>query len=72
MMKIISNQKYLFNPEVATKELFEFAYRIVATRSFGYLGPTTMLIPFADCINHRNHDAEYDFYNYKIHNTGLV
>ena len=51
--------------------MYEYAYRLVATRSFGYLGPTTMMIPFADCINHQNHDAEYDSYHHGLQNKPI-
>ena len=37
-----------------TKEIFDWAFQFVASRSFGWGLPSTSLVPLADAFNHRD------------------
>ena len=43
--------------EGLTRELFDDVYEMVVSRCFGWSLPGTMIIPFADCLNHHNSDT---------------
>ena len=59
-------QKY---PEYGgvTKALFEEVYDMVVSRCFGWQLPGTMVIPFADCLNHYNSDTQFEMFNPFFH-----
>lgn len=42
------------------KTIFIRAFTSVVTRCFGWGLPKTMMVPFADCINHHNVDSTYE------------
>ena len=42
------------------RELYIRAFDSVVTRCFGWGLPCTMMVPFADCINHHNVDSSYE------------
>lgn len=42
------------------RELYVRAFDSVVTRCFGWGLPCTMMVPFADCINHHNVDSSYE------------
>lgn len=42
------------------KTVFIRAFTSVVTRCFGWGLPKTMMVPFADCINHHNVDSTYE------------
>ena len=44
----------------ALRELYVRAFDSVVTRCFGWGLPCTMMVPFADCINHHNVDSSYE------------
>lgn len=49
------------------KEYYDFAFNSTVTRCFGWGLPKTMMVPFADCINHHNMDSTYELINTKLH-----
>ncbi len=53
--------------EEALKNVFIKAFVSVVTRCFGWGLPKTMVIPFADCINHHNVDSTYELLHQKFH-----
>ena len=50
-----------FKMNLITKELYNWAYKTVYTRCYGWGLPSTMLIPLADCINHNIVNTSYNF-----------
>lgn len=53
--------------EAELKEVFTKAFISIVTRCFGWGLPKTMVIPFADCINHHNVDSTYELIHTKYH-----
>lgn len=49
------------------KALFTKCFVSVVTRCFGWGLPKTMIIPFADSINHHNVDSTYEMIHVKYH-----
>ena len=49
------------------KTIFIKAFVSVVTRCFGWGLPKTMIIPFADCINHHNVDSTYELIHIPFH-----
>jgi len=49
------------------KQVFLISFIGVITRCFGWGLPTTMVVPFADCINHHNVDSNYEMIHRKWH-----
>lgn len=49
------------------KDLFLKSFVSVVTRCFGWGLPKTLMIPFADCINHHNVDSTYEMFIPKYH-----
>lgn len=45
------------------------AYKMVVSRCFGWSLPCTMMIPFADCLNHFTTDTQYEVYHKNLHQT---
>lgn len=57
-------------PGISDESNYEFIHKTfvnafisVVTRCFGWGLPNTMLIPYADCINHNNVDSTYELVN---------
>ena len=50
-----------------TKELFVKMYNYACTRCFGWTLPDTMMVPFADFLNHLPIDTNYDVYSKHFH-----
>ena len=50
-----------FPPADFTFEIFVFAWYTIQARAFGRRLPWTALVPFADCLNHKNVQTKYDF-----------
>ena len=50
-----------------TKELFLRMYNYACTRCFGWTLPDTMMVPFADFLNHLPIDTNYDVYSKHFH-----
>mmetsp|Transcript_2543 Transcript_2543/g.3535 ORF Transcript_2543/g.3535 Transcript_2543/m.3535 type:complete len:313 (-) Transcript_2543:1488-2426(-) len=50
-----------------TRELFDRFYNFACTRCFGWTLPSTMMVPFADFMNHLPIDNEYNVYNKESH-----
>ena len=46
-----------FNLEAWSRKLFDKAFTTVVTRCFGWSMPSTMLVPFADNMNHHVIDS---------------
>ena len=53
--------------EPELKAIFTKAFVSIVTRCFGWGLPKTMVIPFADCINHHNVDSTYELLHLKYH-----
>jgi len=53
------------------KEIYKKAFVSVVTRCFGWGLPKTMIVPFADCINHHNVDSTYEMIHTKYHRAFL-
>ena len=49
------------------KERFLRSFISVVTRCFGWGLPKTMVVPFADCINHHNVDSTYEMFKPEWH-----
>jgi hypothetical protein len=41
------------------REIFDFCYGVVMTRCFGWGLPETMLVPFADFLNHHSNGVHH-------------
>ena len=50
-----------------TRQLFDEVYEMVVSRCFGWSLPGTMIIPFADCLNHHNSDTQFELFNKVFH-----
>ena len=48
-------------------ESFQFAWFCIQARAFGRRLPWTAMVPFADCLNHKNVQTKYD---YHVENNG--
>ncbi len=55
---VLTHSKHF--PEKLTYELFLEAYNVVTTRCFGWGLPATMIVPFADFLNHTD-DSVYHY-----------
>lgn len=53
--------------EAELREVFLKAFISIVTRCFGWGLPKTMVVPFADCINHHNVDSTYEMIHTKYH-----
>uniref|UniRef100_K3X8I1 SET domain-containing protein n=1 Tax=Globisporangium ultimum (strain ATCC 200006 / CBS 805.95 / DAOM BR144) TaxID=431595 RepID=K3X8I1_GLOUD len=58
----------VFPREQYTRDKFAFAWKTIQARTFGRRLPWTALVPFADCLNHRNVATKYDF---NVDNNGM-
>jgi len=68
MMKENKYEEYFpgcTDPEKETelKSIFLVSFINVITRCFGWGLPKTMVVPFADCINHHNVDSNYEMFS---------
>lgn len=50
-----------------TREIFLQMYNYACTRCFGWTLPSTMMVPFADFMNHLPVDTSYDVYSKHSH-----
>ncbi len=57
--------------EQEMKDTFDKAFVSVVTRCFGWGLPKTMVVPFADCINHHNVDSTYELIHNRFHKAFL-
>jgi hypothetical protein len=59
----------LFPPEEFSFENFVFSWYTIQARAFGRRLPWTALVPFADCLNHKNVQTKYDYNMVESTNT---
>ncbi len=55
-----------------TVEKYHRAFTIVVTRCFGWSLPSTMLMPYADCLNHFHIDSQYEVFQKELHYKKLT
>jgi hypothetical protein len=52
-----------------TKELWLKMYNLACTRCFGWTLPSTMMVPFADFLNHLPIDTQFEVFNLQHQNA---
>jgi hypothetical protein len=55
--------------EGITKELWLKMYNLACTRCFGWTLPSTMMVPFADFLNHLPIDTQFEVFNLQHSNA---
>jgi hypothetical protein len=65
--KILEKYPKIFSQETLNFDLFEWAYCISVTRTFGSDLPSGTLMPMADNFNHNNCMNNWELINKKLH-----
>ena len=60
------NDKCTPETEISLEKGYMRAFASVVTRCFGWSLPCTMVVPFADFINHHNVDSSYEMVSSKF------
>ena len=55
---IVESNRQIFEGEL-TRELFDYCFGVVMTRCFGWGLPETMLVPYADFLNHHSNGVHH-------------
>jgi hypothetical protein len=65
-----SNSNCLPYLREVTMDMFLKAYNLVVTRCFGWGLPSTMIVPFADFLNHTSINSLFEVYSESFHFKG--
>lgn len=65
--QIVNNNREIF-PQPLNRQLFDYCYGVVMTRCFGWGLPETMLVPFADFLNHHSNGVHHYAFSHSLEN----
>lgn len=69
---VLEKYPLIFPLEKISKEMFVFVYGNVVTRCFGWSLPCTMMVPFADSVNHSSIDGDNELFDIRLHKQALA